>query len=390
VTSPPPVQSPPARSTPAFWIHAQFTLIGITTVLLGPLLPTLAVHWGMRDLQSGYFFAAQYVGSTLGSLISTQALPRWGFTRVCTAAMLILCVGLEIFVLGSWQLGLAGVFCCGLGMALAIAASNLGVAQNNPGRAAAALSLLNFAWGIGAVVCPFLIAAGLRYLPLTQLIPALGVLPLLFALRFATLDSSREARMPASPWNLSAFVLITTLSFLYVGTENAVGGWIASYARNVALLSRGAAAMAPSAFWGALLLGRGVAPGVLRSRSERSIYRLGLLTAVIGTTLVLTTHVVPLLLTGAAIVGLGLAALFPITVAVLSRDLGENGQRLGGYFFAIGNMGGATIPFLVGAVSTKTHSLRAGMALTLLSMALMLVISATFSRRLAFSAENPG
>jgi len=383
------VQSPPARSTPAFWIHAQFTLIGITTVLLGPLLPTLAVHWGMRDLQSGYFFAAQYVGSTLGSLISTQALPRWGFTRVCTAAMLILCVGLEIFVLGSWQLGLAGVFCCGLGMALAIAASNLGVAQSNPGRAAAALSLLNFAWGIGAVVCPFLIAAGLRYLPLTQLVPALGVLPLLFALRFATLDSSREARVLASPWNLSAFVLITTLAFLYVGTENAVGGWIASYARNVALLSAGAAAMAPSAFWGALLLGRGVAPGVLRSHSERSIYRLGLLTAVVGTILVLTTHVVPLLLTGAAIVGLGLAALFPITVAVLSRDLGENSQRLGGFFFAIGNMGGATIPFFVGAVSTKTHSLRAGMALTLLSMALMLVISATCSRRLAFSAEDP-
>jgi MFS transporter, FHS family, glucose/mannose:H+ symporter len=388
VTSPPLVQSLPARSSAAFWIHAQFTLIGITTVLLGPLLPTLAVHWGMRDLQSGYFFASQYLGSTLGSLISTWALPRLGFTRVCMAAMLILCFGLEVFVLGSWQLGLAGVFCSGFGMALAIAASNLGVAKNNPGRAAAALSLLNFAWGIGAVACPFLIAAGLRYLPLTQLVPALGVLPLLFALRFATMDSSRETRIPASPWNLAPFLLITILAFLYVGTENAVGGWIASYARNVALLSTATAAMAPSAFWGALLLGRGLAPAVLRSHSERTIYRLGLVTAVLGTTIVLSTHLVPLLLAGAAIVGLGLAAVFPITVAVLSRDLGENSQRLGGFSFAIGNLGGATIPFLVGAVSTQTHSLRAGMALTLLSMALMLVISVTFSRRLAFSAED--
>ena len=387
MTSPPLVQSAPARSTPIFWIHAQFTLTGITTVLLGPLLPTLAVHWGMKDLQSGYFFAAQYIGSTLGSLISTQALPRWGFTRVCTAAMLILCFGLEIFVLGSWKLGLAGVFCNGLGMALAIAASNLGVAKNNPGRASAALSLLNFAWGIGAVACPFLIGAGLRYLPLTQLIPALGVLPLLFALRFATMDSSREARIPASPWNLAPFLLITILAFLYVGTENAVGGWIASYARNVALLSPATAAMAPSAFWGALLLGRGLAPAVLRSHSERTIYRLGLLTAGAGATLVLTTHLVPLLLAGAAVAGLGLAAVFPITVAVLSRDLGENSLRLGGFFFAIGNMGGATIPFLVGAVSTQTQSLRAGMALPLVSMALMLAISAAFSRRLAFSSQ---
>jgi len=136
------------------------------------------------------------------------------------------------------------------------------------------------------------------------------------------------------------------------------------------------------------LLGRGLAPVVLRSHSERTIYRLGLVAAIVGTAIVLTTHLVPLLLAGAAVAGLGLAAVFPITVAVLSRDLGENSQRLGGFFFAIGNMGGATIPFLVGAVSTQTHSLRAGMALTLLSMALMLAISATFSRRLAFSSQD--
>jgi MFS transporter, FHS family, glucose/mannose:H+ symporter len=388
VTSPSLVQSPASQTTPTFWIHAQFTLIGVTTVLLGPLLPTLAVHWGLEDRQSGYFFAAQYVGATLGSLISTRALPRWGFTRVCTAAMIILCLGLEIFVLGTWQLGLAGVFCSGFGMALAIAASNLGVAKSNPHRAAAALSLLNFAWGIGAVACPFLISAGLRSLPLTQLVPALGVLPLLFALRFATLNSSREGRIPASPWSVGAFVLITTLAFLYVGTENAVGGWIASYAKDVALLSAATAALAPSAFWGALLLGRGIAPAVLRSFSERNIYRLGLVTAATGTVIVLTTHLVPLLLAGAAIVGLGLAALFPITVAVLSRELGENSQRLGGFFFAIGNMGGATIPFLVGATSTYSGSLRAGMALTLFGMALMLAISATFSKRLAFGSQQ--
>jgi fucose permease len=201
------------------------------------------------------------------------------------------------------------------------------------------------------------------------------------------LDSSKGVSVPASPWKLAPFALIATLAFLYVGTENAVGGWIASYARNVALLTPDAAAMAPSAFWGALLLGRGVAPGVLRVHSERRVYGLGLLTALVGATLVLTTHVVPLVLAGAAIVGLGLAALFPIIVAVLTRDLGENSQRLGGVFFAIGNTGGATIPFLVGAVSTQTHSLRVGMALPLVSMALMLALTGAFSRRLAFSSE---
>jgi MFS transporter, FHS family, glucose/mannose:H+ symporter len=380
----------------AFWIHAQFALIGITTVLLGPLLPTLAAHWDMRDLQSGYFFAAQYIGSVVGSILSTRALPRWGFARVCSAAMLILSSGLGVFVLSSWHVGLVGVFLNGLGMSLAIAASNLGVAAGNPARRASALSLLNFSWGIGAVASPFLVAAGLRYLRLNYFVPALGLLPLIFAVRFATLASSGEMPVSAdssadaasTPWRMAPFVLITTIAFFYVGTENALGGWIATYAKAFAPVSAGNAAMAPSAFWAALLAGRGLAPVILRYRNESTIFRLGLLTAMTGALLVLTTHLVPFLLTGAAIAGFGLAALFPIIVAVLSRELGERSSRLGGFFFAIGNFGGATIPFLVGAMSSYTHSLRTGLALTLATLGLILILSLTFSQSLAFSARE--
>ena len=391
------MQSPSVRSTLAFWIHAQFTLIGVTTVLLGPLLPTLAVHWGMQDLQKGYLLFAQYAGSVTGSLLSTRVLPRWGFSRVCSGAMLILCSGLEIFMLSSWRVGVAGIFLCGLGMALAIAASNLGVAESNPGRAASALSLLNFSWGIGAVAFPFLVGTALRNVPLTRLVPVLGVLPILFAIRFAVFATSGERSTTskisrsdtiATVWQPLPFILIATLAFLYVGTECALGGWIASYARDFAPVSAGSAAMAPTAFWAALVAGRALAPFVLRSHSEGAIYRFGLLTAFMGTVLLLMTHLVPFLLTGATVAGFGLAALFPITVAVLFRNLGEHSNRLGGFFFATGNLGGALIPFLVGVVSSQAHSLRTGLASTLVTMALMLAMSLVFSRRLAFAAPE--
>ena len=129
MTSPAFTQSQPAHSKLQLWIHAQFTLVGVTTVFLGPILPVLAQQWGMHDLEKGYLLFGQYAGSVLGSLLSTRVLPRWGFNRVCMAAMLILCSGLEIFMRASWQVGIAGIFLCGLGMALAIAASNLGVAE---------------------------------------------------------------------------------------------------------------------------------------------------------------------------------------------------------------------------------------------------------------------
>ena len=391
-----PVQSPPERSSLPFWIHAQFTLIGATTVLLGPILPALALQWGMRDLQKGYLLFAQYAGSMLGSLLSTRALPRWGFNRICCVGMLILCSGLEIFMLASWQVGIAGIFLCGLGMALAITASNLEVAESNSGRAAAALSLLNFSWGIGAVTFPFLVGTALRNVSLTRLIPVLGLLPIVFAVRFARFASSGDKPVsesskkisPLAPWQPLPFILIATLAFLYVGTECALGGWIASYARDFAPVSAGLAAMAPTAFWAAFLGGRALAPFFLRSHSEITIYRLALMTAFLGTVVLLTARLVPFLLVGAAIAGFGLATIFPIIAAVMARDLGERGNRLGGFFFATGNLGGAIIPFSVGAISTQAHSLRTGLASTLLVMTIMFGMSVAFSKRLAFASQE--
>jgi fucose permease len=201
-------------------------------------------------------------------------------------------------------------------MALAIAASNLGVAESNPGRAAAALSLLNFSWGIGAVAFPFLVGTVLRNVPLTRLVPVLGLLPIVFAVRFARFASSGDKPTSGSsnklstlaPWQPLPFILVATLAFLYVGTECALGGWIASYARDFAPLSTGSAAMAPTVFWAAFLSGRALAPFFLRSYSEIAIYRLSLMTAFLGTIVFLTAHFVPLLLIGAAIAGFGLAA----------------------------------------------------------------------------------
>lgn len=396
VTSPPLAEQKLASPALAFWIHAQFVWIGVTTVLLGPLLPAIAEHWSMRDLQSGYFFAAQFAGNMLGSLLSTRLLPRWGFARLCAGGMVLLFSGLAILTLGSRQVGMAGIFLNGLGMGLAIAASNLWAAESNPARRASALSLLNFSWGLGAVACPFLIATGLHFMPLTRLLPALAVLPLLFAIRFASLptlapshaagDSAPE--VPLEAWRPFAFWLMAILAFFYVGTETALGGWIASYAQAFGSVSTNAAALAPSAFWAGLLLGRGLAPQVLSRHREQTIFTLGLLTALIGTALILATHLVPILLVGATLAGLGLAALYPILLAVMSREFGARSQRLAGYIFAASGMGAAIIPFVVGAISSQTGSRRAGLALVLATIACLLTISLTLPKRLAFSTRE--
>ena len=34
-------------------VHANFVLTGVATTLIAPLLPFLAAHWALRDVQAG-------------------------------------------------------------------------------------------------------------------------------------------------------------------------------------------------------------------------------------------------------------------------------------------------------------------------------------------------
>jgi fucose permease len=48
---------------------------------------------------------------------------------------------------------------------------------------------------------------------------------------------------------------------------------------------------------------------------------------------------------------LGLAAVFPTTFAIFTRQFGRQASQLTGFFFVLGGMGGALIPWLVGLTS---------------------------------------
>jgi fucose permease len=76
---------------------------------------------------------------------------------------------------------------------------------------------------------------------------------------------------------------------------------------------------------------------------------------------------------GASMAGLGFSSVYPINISLLSHWFGETATRVSGAIFAIGNLGGATLPWVVGAVSTKTGSLRAGLSVPLCGALGMLV-----------------
>src|SRR5262249_16059303 len=159
--------------------------------------------------------------------------------------------------------------------------------------------------------------------------------------------------------------VLSGLVFLYCGTESAIGGWAATLAKRIGDSSEHLWELAPMCFWGGLLTGRALSPFVLRRLTKRPPMTIGLTLATlsyVGLLVVGNAQIASIALIGT---GFGFACIFPLLVASLVGTFGEQARRLGTIVFAGANLGGATIPWLVGFTSTRAGSLQAGLVVPL-------------------------
>lgn len=365
--------------------HAAFVLTGTVTTLLGPLLPVLTVRWALVDAAAGSLFAAQFAGSIAGTTVSGMLVQRAGFGASVALGLGLMAAGTGGLPLIGWPGALLLVACYGVGLGVTIPATNLYVAEAVPGRRSAALNILNLAWAAGAVAAPPVIASmAVRGRADAFLF---GLSAALVALAFACGVSTRGG--PAAPaggahkktsagpgvaWRSPPFLAFAALFFVYVGTENALAGWVALYAQRIEISA--AAASMPTVFWGALMLGRAVAPLSLRRAAETPLILFWLSLAAIGAGLLLRATDLTAVAVSTALCGFGLAAVFPTTIAQLSREFGEASAPAAAAAFVFAGLGGAVVPWLVGAWSTSAGSLRVGLVVPLAGCLAMMALHA--------------
>ncbi len=379
---------PSTRSTPLLsaanllFLHAGFVLTGIVTTLLGPVLPTLAEAWSLGDSQAGFLFTAQFAGSIAGVALHT-ALARSSLRILLMLGYLLMALGVGLLPVGRWPAGLVFVFGYGVGLGLILPSTNLAVSEASPGRRAAALNLLNLAWGCGAVAWPFLATWSRHRGYGTAVLFVLGGLLALSGLAAWLLLTSRGVRQEetagvvgkhAKLWQHPLSPVLGLLFFLYVGIENGVAGWVSTYVQRMGSTSATGWGVIPAFFWGALLVGRAVATLALRWVSEYRLLLIGLALATCGMAVLLMTRN----FTGAALsmmlAGIGLAPVFPGAVALLSHLFGGSAHRLAGTMFGLAGLGGAVLPWSIGAVSGTFGTLRAGLLVPLCGNLLMITL----------------
>jgi MFS transporter, FHS family, glucose/mannose:H+ symporter len=366
-----------------------FVLSGIATTIVGPMLPVFIRRWGLDDGQAGLFSSVQFLAALVGTVISGAWMAWRGYRPSLVTGYALIGYGLATLNASTHVNALAATAAFGLGYGLITASTNLYVAEAGGARGASLLNLLNFTWGLGAMACSPLIALALRRNRLPGLligyaIFGAGLVLALFFARFGTeKHETHRENGEGAPLRVGRGVTIAlaTLFFTYVLMETSIGVWAAEYSRRIANGITNITTLAPMFFYAGLTAGRGLAPLALLSVSERPLVLGALSLAAIGTTVLIFSTTLTLAIAGVFLAGLGCASIYPIYIHWLSKWYGARAKRIGGFLFALASLGGAAGPWLVGAVSKYSGTLRVGFLVPLLSALLMICIVVSLRRQ---------
>jgi MFS transporter, FHS family, glucose/mannose:H+ symporter len=356
-----------------YYTLAAFFIIGIATLLLGQILPTLSARLHLTDAKAGTLFLAQFSGSLLGNFVSTYVAKRHGFTYTALLGLLLMILGLPGINAAQFEFCWLGILIYGFGLGVAIPSINMLTIETTEARLqASAVNLINFSWGVGAICSQPFVAALTRDGDLIRvtvlLIGSLIVLAVLFFWAARGLQAksrpSEEQGLPETRiWRRPAAWLFVAFGFFVVSIEGGLGGWLTTYTEylnNAGLQTFNLTVVYFSFF----VLGRGIASIVSRRVSDNNLILFCSVTLLVGIVLLVFNEAfVP----GAAVAGLGSSAIFPTHMARFARVFGESANLQAAPIFIAGTSGAAAVSTLVGLVSSAFGGLRYGILVVLVS-----------------------
>ena len=340
-------------------LHPVFALTGLADAIAGPMLPMLAHSFHLSDEQSGLLLSAVFAGMTTGALLC-----RGNYARVLSRGFFAMMLGCAVFPWIPRPFLYPAAFFFGAGVGAPMTAISLFAGRNYPERRASTLTMLNFTWSLGALLAPLLAAHLLAFSSWRAVYLVLAGAAALAALavHLTIRDTAEAPRLtPATSGlrNLRLVALFAVFFFLQVGMESTFAAWISTHIFRSTGATMAFAAAAAALYWIGFLASRALAPLLLLRIRAEALLQAALFTA-LGAAALLIVVSSPLLLAAAILLlGAALAPVFPVALAAFfDRARHSSDSR---FVLALSGFGGAVFPWLVGFISSRAGSLRAGL-----------------------------
>ena len=322
-------------------------------------------RYDLSSTQYGLLFVPQVVTAIAASLLGATLGRRFGTKRVYLAGLAAGLVSMALLVVSALFEGDAGAFplllvataFLGVGFGLTVPALNTLTAAFHPGRVASSVLVLNALLGLGTALAPVFVAIfdGLGFWWGLPVLSA-ALLALLLAtsaglpLRTGDEGAARDVA-PAAPRGIPArFWAYAAFAVLYGVCETVNGNWSQLDMTSELGASTTAAAVALTAFWGMVTVGRVLFAAVERRLPPKVTYHAlpFVLAAALGLIAILPEGRSGLGILAFGLAGLGCSALLPLTIGFGQEELAGISAAVAGGVIAFYQVGYGLAAFGVG------------------------------------------
>ncbi len=322
-------------------------------------------RYDLSSTQYGLLFVPQVVTAIAASLLGATLGRRFGTKRVYLAGLAAGLVSMALLVVSALFEGDAGAFplllvataFLGVGFGLTVPALNTLTAAFHPGRVASSVLVLNALLGLGTALAPVFVAIfdGLGFWWGLPVLSA-GLLALLLVasaglpLRTGDEDAGRDVAPAASRGIPARFWAYAAFAVLYGVCETVNGNWSQLDMTSELGASTTAAAVALTAFWGMVTVGRVVFAAVERRLPPKVTYHAlpFVLAAALGLIAILPEGRGGLGILAFGLAGLGCSALLPLTIGFGQEELAGISAAVAGGVIAFYQVGYGLAAFGVG------------------------------------------
>ncbi|KAA8786034.1 FHS family glucose/mannose:H+ symporter-like MFS transporter [Paenibacillus sp. 4624] len=341
-----------------------YLLIGITSVVLGALLPVLLPHYERGYSDGGFLLFLQFLGFLVGVIVSPSLTAKIGRKWMLTLALL--CIIAAYLVLGwlpSWNVLLLLTIIVGFGSGIIEPSVGAFTIEFTENQKAVAMSKLDVFFALGALLIP---AAAALFIWLGQwhlTFFTVAACALILMVPWVTmprtaaqyLEQAGEntiqqgtSKTSYSKKHLGLLSLFVVFFFVYMGLELGLMNFLPSILVERLELKESIASLSVSILWIAMIVGRLFSGKI----AEAVNYMPFLIWSTIGTLLftVSMVFVSGQWVTYGLIFGTGLfmSGLFCIALVYANVLIPGMTERTTSILIASGGIGGATLQYLTG------------------------------------------
>ena len=370
-------------------LYLGYILSGAVITIFGAILPHLIEEDQLNYAVAGGLISILAIGNFCASIIYPLAKRHFSHRALVVAItgfspilMFLLTIHPPVYFM------YVLVFALGITKGTVTIINNLAmnVATNSSTKY---LNILHTTFAVGAFASPFIMAALLALgFPWRIIMYILCVSGAIFPLNYWTMDYRMLEKPQPSAANAGnhhadgsaralltnrSFLIITFIMFMYVGFENTVNGWFVTYLKDTGVMTSALATAMVSVTWIMMMAGRIGTAQFLQHVPKLWIILVSALIDFVAIVLLVNTHTATMAAIIIAVLGLGMSAIYPTTVAAAGPII--EGSTMGlSLLTGISAIGGILVPQIIGILADHV-GIAGAMVTVVLTVGIMLALS---------------